>query len=376
MPARDAMPEKLGIAFASCQHFEAGYYTAYESMAKDDVDLVFHLGDYIYEGPAREGGVRQHVGKEIMSLDDYRIRHALYKSDPLLQGMHALCPWMVAWDDHELDNNCAGDICEHEEVTPAEFLKRRAAAYQAYYEMMPLRAASVPTGSSLQLYRNVSFGQLAEFLMLDTRQYRSNQPNGDKLKKLNKAALSPKQSMLGREQRAWMDRSLSASPAKWNVLAQQVMMGMVDHRAGEKKRYSMDQWCGYAHERMDIVRTIEERKISNPVVITGDIHSNWVNNLRVDDRKAEAPIVATEFVGTSISSGSNKRSRRDVEILQDENPCVQFFNAQRGYVRATITPDAWTTDYRVVDDVTKPGGKVSTAASFVVEAGTPGAQKA
>ena len=112
----------------------------------------------------------------------------------------------------------------------------------------------------------------------------------------------------------------------------------------------MDQWCGYAHERMDIVRTIEERKISNPVVITGDIHSNWVNNLRVDDRRAEAPIVATEFVGTSISSGSNKRSRRDIEILQDENPCVQFFNAQRGYVRATITPDAWTTDYRVVDD--------------------------
>lgn len=376
MPSRDAMPEKLGIAFASCQHYEAGYYTAYEYMAQDNIDLVFHLGDYIYEGPAREGGVRQHVGDEIASLDDYRIRHALYKSDPLLQGMHARCPWMVTWDDHELDNNCANDICEHEEVSPAEFLKRRAGAYQAYYEMMPLRAASVPSGSSLQLYRKVDFGRLAEFLVLDTRQYRTNQPNGDRLKRLNKAALSPQNTILGREQRDWVERSLAASPATWNVLAQQVMMGMVDQRPGEKKRYSMDQWCGYAHERMDLVKSIQDHKIANPIVLTGDIHSNWVNNLRVDDRKADDPVVATEFVGTSISSGSSKPSRRDIEVLRDENPCVQFFNAQRGYVRATITPENWTTDYRVVDDVTQPGGQVSTAATYVVEAGTPGAKPA
>ncbi|MGD9635409.1 MAG: alkaline phosphatase [Pirellulales bacterium] len=376
MPAADATPDKLGIAFASCQHYEAGYYTAYESMAQDDVDLVFHLGDYIYEGPARDGGIRQHVGPEIKSLDDYRIRHALYKSDPLLQAMHARCPWMVTWDDHETDNNYANDISEKLEVAPADFLKRRAAAYQAYYEMMPLRATSLPSGPNMQLYRNVSFGRLAEFLVLDTRQYRTDQPNGDGLRRLNKAALAPQNSILGREQRAWVEESLAASPAAWNVLAQQVMMGMVDQRPGEKQRYSMDQWPGYARERMDLVQLIADRKVSNPVVITGDIHTNWVNNLRVDDRQSEAPVVATEFVGTSISSGSGSPSRREIEILKSENPGVQFHNAERGYVRATITPKSWTTDFRVVDDVTKPGGKVTTRATYVVEAGTPGAKQA
>jgi alkaline phosphatase D len=376
MPAADAQPDKLVIAHASCQHYEAGYYTAYEDMARHEIDLVFHLGDYIYEGGKRDSGVRQHIGPEITSLDDYRIRHALYKTDPLLQGMHARCPWIVTWDDHEFNNNCAGDICQHEDVSPVEFLRRRVAAYQAYYEMMPLRAASLPSGSNLQLYRKVAFGQLAEFLVLDTRQYRTNQPNGDGLRRLNKAALSAENSILGKSQRSWVEDSLAASPATWNVLAQQVMMGMVDQRPGEQRRYSMDQWCGYAHERMGLVGYMQERQVSNPIVLTGDIHTNWVNNLRVDDRNEAAPVVATEFVGTSISSGSRKPNRRDVEILQAENPCVQFYNAQRGYVRSTITPGIWTTDFQVVDDATKSGGKVSTRASFVVEAGTPGAKPA
>jgi alkaline phosphatase D len=377
MPAADASPEKMQIAYASCQHYEAGYYTAYEHMAQDDIDLVFHLGDYIYEGPTREGGVRKHVGKEVLTLDDYRIRHSLYKSDPALQAMHARCPWMVTWDDHELDNNCAGGFCEHKEISPAEFLKRRAGAYQAYYEMMPLRATSLPTVSDMQLYRKVAFGNLAEFLVLDTRQYRTDQPNGDRLKRLNAAATSPKNTILGQQQRGWVEDSLAASAAKWNVLAQQVMMGTIDlHPQEDKRRYSMDHWSGYLHERLGLMKYLADRQISNPVILTGDIHSNWVNNLRVDDRHDDQPIVATEFVGTSISSGSNKKNRREIEILKSQNPCVQFFNAQRGYVRCTITPEHWQTDFRVVDDVTQRGGAIETTASYVVEAGTPGAKPA
>ncbi len=168
-PSPGAQPDELRFAFASCQHFESGLYTAYEHMAKDDLDLVIHLGDYIYEGPGRDGQVRKHVGGEIRSLEDYRIRHAQYKTDPHLRAMHALCPWVVTWDDHEFDNNCAGPISEEKGVDPVAFLERRANAYQAYYEMMPLRRRSLPRGPHMQLYRTVSFGRLAAFQVLDAR---------------------------------------------------------------------------------------------------------------------------------------------------------------------------------------------------------------
>ncbi len=242
--------------------------------------------------------------------------------------------------------------------------------------MLPLRSASLPSGPDMQLYRKLPFGRLAEFLVLDTRQYRTDQPNGDGQRRLNAAAKSPDNTILGTRQRKWVEDSLAASPAAWNVLAQQVMMAMVDQRPGEKRRYAMDHWSGYAHERMELVKFLQDRKIANPIVLTGDIHTNWVNNLRVDDRRAETPVVATEFVGTSISSGSGGPNNRDADSLAAENPCVQFFNAERGYVRATITPSSWTSDFRVVEDVTKPGAPAITRASYVVEAGTAGAQRA
>jgi Phosphodiesterase/alkaline phosphatase D len=375
LPEPGAMPERLRFAFASCQHYEAGLFTAYEQMAKDELDLVFHLGDYIYEGAARDNAVRRHAGPKLFTLDEYRIRYAQYKSDPLLQAAHLRCPWFVTWDDHEVENNYAADISERQGVDPAEFLLHRANAYQAYYEMMPLRRRSIPRGPDLQLYRKASYGRLAELLILDTRQYRSDQVNGDRASDLNAAALDPKQSLLGAKQREWLQKSLAASPGTWNVLAQQVMMGMVDRTAGEEKKYSMDQWPGYAHERMALVKFMADRKVKNPVVLTGDIHANWVNDLRVDDRKPEMRVVATEFVGTSISSGGNGVDRpNDLDTLLAENPCLRFHNRQRGYVRCDITPSQWRSDYVVVDKVSEPGGKISTRASFVVEAGKPGAK--
>ncbi len=373
-PMADDLPEKLRIGVTSCQSYEAGLYTAYEQMARDDLDLVFHLGDYIYEYQAgRQGKVRTHLGGEIHSLSDYRVRHAQYRSDQLLQTMHASCPWLVTWDDHEVDNNYADDISEEPGIDPLAFLERRCNAYQAYYESMPLRLSSLPKGPQMQLYRGASFGRLAEFLVLDTRQYRSDQPNGDRRSPLNEAALANTQTMLGSGQRNWLYSRLIQSHATWNVLAQQVMMGMVGYtKNGADPLYSMDQWPGYTAERMALVRFMQERRISNPVVLTGDIHSNWVNELRVDDRRVEEPVVATEFVATSLSSGGNgvEKPPRHDRLLAD-NACVKFHNGERGYIRCEITPHTWQADYVVVDDVLQPGGKCFTRNSFVVQAGSP-----
>ena len=379
MPDANTMPEKLKFAFASCQNYEQGLFTAYEQMAQDDLDLVIHLGDYIYEYQGRPDKVRKHHGSEIQSLNDYRARHAQYRADPLLHQMHALAPWLVTWDDHEFDNNCADDISEEKEVHPVDFMVRRANAYQAYYESMPLRASSMPRGSSMQLYRRAPFGKLADFMVLDTRQYRTDQPNDDKRSPLNESATTPTNTLLGAEQRNWLCSSLVQSHARWNVLAQQVMMGMVGRtlQGTEELGYSMDQWPGYTYERMRMVQFLKDRRIENPVILTGDIHSNWVNDLRVDDRQVETDVVATEFVGTSISSGGNgsaNPSGRD-KLLAD-NPCVRFHNTERGYVRCVVTPDEWQSDYVAVDDVLRPGGKSTTRASFVVEAGHPGAKPA
>lgn len=373
LPALNSLPETLKFAFASCQHFETGLYTAYGQMAQDDLDLVCHLGDYIYEGPGRDNQVRKHVGPELESLGDYRIRHAQYRSDPLLNGMHAVCPWFVTWDDHEFDNNYADGISEQLDADPVAFLERRANAYQAYYEAMPLRPRSLPRGADMRLYRQGTFGRLANFLVLDTRQYRTDQPNGDKPSEINEAALNPQATMLGARQRGWLQSQLLASETTWNVLAQQVMMGMVRSvREGREGLSSMDQWPGYAHERMALLKFLAERRVSNPVVLTGDIHSNWANELRVDDRQPDTPLVATEFVGTSISSGGNGQSQPDyLARLQSGNPFVKFHSTERGYVRCTVTRESWTSDYVAVEDVTKPDGRIVTRASFVVEAGRP-----
>lgn len=379
MHAQDALPEKVRFAVTSCQNYEQGLYTAYAQMAQDDVDLVFHLGDYIYEHAAsRKGTVRKHIGNEIQSLDDYRIRYAQYRLDPLLNGMHAVAPWIVTWDDHEFDNNCAGDISEEANVDTETFLARRANAYQAYYEMMPIRSSCMPRGYDMRLYRQAKFGRLLDCQVLDTRQYRSDQPNQDRRSPLNDSALAHTQTMFGRKQRGWLYQNLLRSQAHWNVLAQQVMMGMVNRVAdAQHPEYSMDQWPGYAIERMQLMRFIRERSISNPVVLTGDIHSNWANELRVDDRNTEELPVATEFVATSLSSGGNGVDKpNNMDQLLSTNPCVKFHNLQRGYILCDVTQKEWRADYRVVDQVTQPGGKTTSRAAFVVESGQPLIHKA
>lgn len=374
-PARSATPEKLRFAFASCQHYEYGLFTAYEHMAHEDLDLVLHLGDYIYEYAGSDKRVRKHVGPEITSLDDYRTRYAQYRTDPHLQTMHAQCPWLVVWDDHEFDNNCAGEISEEPDVDPVDYLLRRANAYQAYYENMPLRRRSLPQGPDMRLYRRIPFGRLANFEMLDTRQYRTDQPNGDRLKPLGGDVFAPRATLLGDKQERWLMAGLLQSQSNWNILGQQVMMARVDRTPGEDAQFSMDQWAGYDAARKRLLRFLSERRVPNPVVLTGDIHSNWVNDLKVDFDRPEDPTVATEFVGTSITSGGNGTAdHKDADSLLAENPFVRFFNAQRGYVSCTVTPQEWRSDYQIVEYIDRPGAPLVTRGSFVVESGTPGAQ--
>jgi alkaline phosphatase D len=377
MPAEGAMPAGLRFAFASCQHYENGYYTAYEHMLREDLDLVLHLGDYIYEGPGREKQVRKHVGPKLNALDDYRNRHAQYKTDAALQAMHAAAPWLVTWDDHELENNCAGAISERQGVASEDFLQQRARAYQAYYEHMPLRRSSLPTGPDMQLYRRVAFGKLAEFFVLDARQYRSDQPCGDGNKPQCPEALDPKRSLLGEAQEQWLTGGLANSAARWNVLAQQVMLARVDRLPDEKVGYSMDQWPGYEGNRRRLLKCFHERQVSNPVVLGGDIHSNWANNLIADFDDLDSRVVGSEFVGTAISSGGDgSREPKNLDKLLAENPFVKFHNAERGYVRCQVSPQLWKADFQVVEYVTRPGAPLATRASYVVENGKPGVEQA
>lgn len=369
MPPAGASAERLRFAFASCQHYGEGYYTAYEHLAREDLDLVVHLGDYIYEKGDPKNAVRRTGTPEVFTLDDYRARYALYKSDAALQAAHLIAPWIVTWDDHEVSNNYANDIPEHpERFTRAEFLQRRAAAYQAYYEHMPLRRSALPHGPDMLLYRRLEFGLLASFHMLDTRQYRTDQPLGDGWQEVTPLVLDEKGTMMGERQRDWLFDGLDRSAADWNVLAQQVMMVRFDQDTGPGVKTAMDQWGGYEAERRRVIRHFRDGRARNPVVLTGDIHTNWANELSPVFDSPEAPPVAVEFVGTSITSGAEKHPSYSAGVMA-ENPHVKFFNGERGYVSCEVTPKYWRSSYQCVPYVDRPGAPLITRAQFAVESG-------
>jgi alkaline phosphatase D len=376
LPSPGSPVDRLRFAFASCQHYEQGYFTAYDHMAKEDLDFVMHLGDYIYEGAGIDKRVRKHVGLELMTVDDYRNRYAQYRTDPALQIAHAQYPWIVVWDDHEVDNNYAGVYSEN--LDPFEtFAVRRANAYKAYYEHMPLRRISVPHGASLQLYRPFQFGTLANLFMLDTRQFRSDQPCGDNVKPACPGMRDPKATMLGSAQERWLMRSLDRSHTAWNLLGQQVMISRLDRIAGPEQQFSMDKWDGYEAARQRLLDFFGTRKPRNPVTLAGDIHCNWVADLRRNFDEPKSPIVATEFVGTSVTStGDGADQLPGYKAAASENEWIRFYNDQRGYVTCEISKKEMRTDFKVLEYVTRPGSPIRTRASFVVEDGRTGAHEA
>ncbi|MEV4317170.1 alkaline phosphatase D family protein [Actinocrispum sp. NPDC049592] len=370
-PAFDVLGRNFLMAFTSCAHYESGYYTVYRRMADDRPDLILHLGDYIYEDAATSGSVREHLGSEIVSLADYRRRYAQYKADTDLQAAHAAAPWLVVPDDHEVENNYANltRADNSPALTAAQFKQRRADAYKAYYENMPLRATAKPTGADIPLYRRVRWGQLATFHMLDTRQYRNDQACDDGWKYCPSAG-DPARSLPGMTQENWLLNGLSQHTGTWDVIGQQVFFA---RNADGDDAVSMDAWDGYPASRDRIQKGWVQRGVRNPVVLTGDVHRAWANDLKVDYTNPGAPVIGTELVTSSVSSGGDGADTTGIPNGA-YNPHLRFYSQHRGYVRAQVTPAAMNVDFRAVDKITTRGAAARTLKSFVIQEGRPGLQ--
>lgn len=383
LPAPGQTPQRLRLGFVSCANYEQGYFSAYRHLADEDPDLVIFLGDYLYEYIDRKSAtVRRHSdGVEADSLPTYRNRYAQYRMDADLQRLHAEVPALMTWDDHEVENDYA-DKWSPRFIDPRQFLRRRAAAYQAYYEHMPVRALSRPRGASMRLYDEFRFGDLAQILLLDGRQYRSKPacyapPNrGGAHAQTNVECperLDPSRSLLGARQEQWVFERLQRSSSGWNVLAQDVMMAQWQRVLADGERaYWSDDWNGYPANRERLLRFIQAQRVANPVVIGGDIHSYWCNDLKADFNDPSSATVATEFVGTSVSAHPPPRETFARHLA--ENPHVRYFESQmRGY--ATLEMDAGNLHarFRAVSDAKDPLASVSTLKSFVVKNGRAGA---
>ncbi|MCU1345103.1 MAG: phoD [Acidimicrobiia bacterium] len=374
-PADDAAPTKLRFGFASCQDFQSGFYGPWRDAAASDLDLVVFLGDYIYEGAgAKLGGavVRSHRGGECTTLEQYRDRYAQYRSDSDLQAAHAMCPWLIIWDDHEVENNYANAQSEDPKVPTAEFLIRRAAAYRAWWEHMPVRLPH-PDGPDLKIYRTQRYGKLASFFLLDGRQYRTDQACGDRSFDTSPACAevnSPGRTMLGSEQEQWLGQQLSGSTATWDVLANQTVLSNV--MLGQAV-LNYDQWDGYPEARRRLVSQLSAGGKTNRVVITGDIHLGAVGMVTSVSGATRTP-VATELVGTSISSGGLLPVAS--EGLVASFPDVRYANLRnRGWTRCEVTPQSWTAEYRVTDNQQSADAPLRTDATFVIQPDRVGVEK-
>ncbi|UNZ06293.1 Alkaline phosphatase D precursor [Streptomyces rimosus subsp. rimosus] len=384
-PARGAKNNELRLGVVSCQAYHDGYYTAHRHLAKEDLDVVFHLGDYLYEYPVDAvGGARKYTdrklparfNRETVTLEDYRLRYALYKSDPDLQAAHAAHPFIVTWDDHEVENNYADDISENNDPK-GEFLLRRAAAYRAYWENQPLRRPQQPHGPDAQLYRRVHFGQLAQFDVLDTRQYRSDQAYGDGWRTPGPESTDPRRTLTGAKQERWLIDGWRSSSALWNVLSQQVTFSERRNATGPGYKLSMDSWDGYPASRERVLKGAEAAGVDNLVVLTGDVHVHYAFDVKRDFKNEKSRTVGVEFVTTSIASGEDGADKpANWGTYMAANPHMKFYNGRRGYVTVTLDREKARADFRTVSAVTKPGAPVVTAGSFVSEAGDPGLKPA
>ncbi|GIH73824.1 alkaline phosphatase D family protein [Planobispora longispora] len=371
-PAADAAPSPLTFAVAACAHYEHGYYTAYRRLAEQEPELVVHLGDYMYEyAPqgytAIGGAVRQHTPGKCETLADYRMRHAQYKSDPDLQAAHAAAPWLVAFDDHEVENNWAAGVSST--GAPA-FARRRANAFRAYYENMPLRRSSVPGGASMRVHRRVDWGPLARFHLLDTRQFRDDQACEDGVRAGCDERLAPERTLLGEDQRRWLLDGLASSEARWNLVGQQIIMAQRDHRVGPGTEVNLDSWDGYAAERTRLLTGFRDSGASNPVVLTGDAHMHHAADLRLDFDDPDSPRVGVELVTSSVSSdGDGYRDEGRVAGLTTENRHISYLDQRRGYIACRLTAEELQADFRVLDYISRRGAEAGTGARFTVPSG-------
>ena len=381
-PAPHAAASRLRVAYASCQRWEHGYFSAYRHMREDNPDVVLFLGDYIYEYPNAKNAVRVPTGGWVRTLDEFRARYALHKSDADLRAMHANCPWLVVWDDHEVQNDYAGAVAGNSGTPVANFAALRAAAYQAYYEHMPLRAsvltralAGLSDGAELRIHSTVRFGTLASFYLIDDRQYRAPQActrDG----KLGSGTVDPAQcadwtdprrTLLGPEQERWLDDAFAHGSEGWNILGQQTLFGARDFRPGRGVSFWNDGWDGYPAARARMIASMRKNGLANPVLVGGDVHQNWVGHVKADYAAPKSPAIGVEFCGTSISARSDGGQ---VKSQLAKNPHFIYADAEhRGYGVAEFTPKRLSTALRVVNDVTVRDTTIATLAKFSVEAG-------
>jgi alkaline phosphatase D len=398
-PAADATPETLRFSFASCAHYEQGYFSAYRHMAADRPDLILMLGDYIYEDAWGERRVRQFNTLEAVTLEDYRHRYTQYRTDPDLQAAHAACPWLVTWDDHEVDNDYVGTTSEHELCGGAAvreaFPARRAAAYQAWYEHMPVRPSRLDPAMAIRIYGATDWGRLARFYVLDTRQYRSVQvcpavPTAERCdfakgRKILfggagganridpnesdcKAALADEsRTVLGEAQEQWLDGALDESAAAWNILAQNVLLMTAAEGTADEPRLYSDAWAGYPPARERLFAMLAKRRAANPVVLTGDIHSFWVNDLA----NAGGDAVGVELVTSSIAT-----STYDKTATLRLNPGAKFHDGtHNGYVRCELQSDALRADIVTIENREDARSGANVAATFEIRSGDPHARR-
>jgi alkaline phosphatase D len=382
LPQQGRVLDHLRFGFVSCSNYEHGYFSAYRHLAGENPDFVLFLGDYIYEYmEERRPIVRRHSdGIEASTLPTYRNRHAQYKLDPDLQSLHAEAPALVTWDDHEVQDDYADKWSKFFD-DPEQFLNRRAAAYQAFYEHMPVRPImSRPEGPVMRIYDRFRFGDLIEISMIDGRQYRSREacyapPNKGGTHLETNASCpernDPGRTMLGFAQEAWLHGNLARSKARWNVIAQDVLMAQVGIKLDDTYGFSTDDWDGYPANRSRLLKRVRDSQVSNPVVIGGDAHSFFANDLRLDFDDPASPIVATEFVGTSISSYGPPYE--PIARAVAGNPYIHFFDSRRrGYVAIDLVPAHMEVRMQVVSDATDPKADISTFKTFAVEGGRPG----
>jgi alkaline phosphatase D len=383
-PAAASMPDMLKLAVASCQHWEFGSYAAHRYIAESQPDLVGFLGDYIYEWGAfqlqhPQRAVRQN---ESFTLASYRQRYAQYKADPNLQAAHLAAPWIVTWDDHEVANDYAAD---RDERLTSDFAARRAAAYQAFYEHMPLRLPPPQNFGSVRMFQRYDWGRLARFHVLDDRQYRAVQAcPGKRLGGSNSVGpracpslLDPSRSMLGLEQEAWLEDGLKSSKARWNILAQQTLMAQstqVPILGADGGRFWTDGWDGYPAARQRLCDALLSSRASNPLVLGGDVHTFYASELRADFNRPASrdnPLIATEFVGTSVTSSSRPQQRTSQYVAM--NPHIKFGRSdKRGYMLMEVTPKETRTRFMGLDEVRDPQTAQRELAAFRVADGRPG----
>ena len=380
-PSPQARLKKLDFAIVTCQNWTDGFYTVLRDVAAQDLDVVFHLGDYLYEYDPRQNvrGVTlgDHFAGETNSLRRYRDQHALYKTDPDLQAAHQAHAFVVIWDDHEVQNDYSGKFPEYDNMPVDQFLARRANAYQAYYEHMPLRRPPEGGTNRLKIHRSLQFGDLADFVMLDTRQYRTDNPCGDGESLRCDAARDYRVTMLGDDQERWLSRQLFERRAKWTFLTQGVLVAQLDHVVGKGTRFWNDAWDGYPGARDRFLRDIQASRASNPVVLTGDWHSTFVNDLKLDFGKENAPALATEFVTPAITSGGDGTPYGPYYgPMIPENPHIKYYEGdKRGYFKMKLTPALLQADLRFASKVETPDGTVKRVERFIVEDGVAGATR-